>query len=206
MQPTAADRSDCAAAICAAATRLLVRAETEGWPTDLQLMYTCCMTVDVLVLMGVSGSGKTTVGELLAQTLGWPYADADAFHSPENVAKMAAGHPLTDEDRASWLQSIRAWIDERIAKNEPGVVGCSALKHAYRDVLRRPEMRFVYLRGTRSEIAERLAARTDHFFKPQMLDTQLAVLEEPTADEHVITVSIDRTPAQIVAAIIAGLS
>lgn len=163
------------------------------------------MTVKVLVLMGVSGSGKTTVGELLAQTLGWVYADADSFHSPQNVAKMAAGHPLTDQDRAPWLRSIRAWIDERVARQEPGIVGCSALKHAYRDVLRRPELRFVYLRGTRAEIAERLAARTGHFFKPQMLDSQLAVLEEPSADEHAITVSIDQSLAEIVSAIIAAL-
>lgn len=163
------------------------------------------MTVKVLVLMGVSGSGKTTVGELLAQTLGWVYADADSFHSPQNVAKMAAGHPLTDQDRAPWLRSIRAWIDERVARQEPGIVGCSALKQAYRDVLRRPELRFVYLRGTRAEIAERLAARTGHFFKPQMLDSQLAVLEEPSADEHAITVSIDQSLAEIVSAIIAAL-
>ena len=163
------------------------------------------MTVKVLVLMGVSGSGKTTVGELLAQTLGWAYADADSFHSPENVAKMAAGHPLTDEDRSPWLQSIRAWIDERVTKQEPGIVGCSALKHAYRDVLRRPELCFVYLRGTRAEIAERLAARKGHFFKPNMLDSQLAALEEPSADERVITVEIDHTPSEIVSFVIAEL-
>src|ERR1044071_9702771 len=94
----------------------------------------------VLVIMGVSGSGKTTVGSLLAGRLGWPYAEADAFHSDANVAKMASGQPLTDEDRWPWLAAIAAWIEDRIARREPGVVTCSALKRAYRDVLRRPEV------------------------------------------------------------------
>ena len=159
------------------------------------------MTVRVVLLMGVSGSGKTTVGALLAQSLGCTYADADSFHSVENVAKMAAGQPLSDEERAPWLQAIRAWIDERVAKQETAVVGCSALKRVYRDVLRRPEVTFVYLRGTRAEIAQRMAARAGHFFKPRMLDSQFDVLEEPTADEHVITVSIAKTPSEIVAEI-----
>jgi gluconokinase len=163
------------------------------------------MTVGVLVLMGVSGSGKTTVGSLLAQTLGWRYADADSFHSPENVAKMAAGHPLTDEDRAPWLQAIRGWTEDRLSKQEPGIVGCSALKRSYREVLRRPELRFAYLRGTRAQIAARLAARTGHFFGERLLDSQFSVLEEPAPDEHVITVSIDLTPHEIVSAILAEL-
>lgn len=161
------------------------------------------MTVSVLVLMGVSGSGKSTVGALLAQTLQWTYADADSFHSAQNVAKMAAGQPLDDVDRAPWLESIRAWIDQRLLRQEPGVVSCSALKRSYRDVLRRPEVTFVYLHGSRAQLASRLAARTGHFFKPDMLDSQLAVLEEPALDEHVITVSIAQTPAEIVAAIVA---
>src|SRR5262245_42792612 len=95
----------------------------------------------VVVIMGVSGSGKTTVGALLAGTLGWPYAEADDFHSRANVEKMAAGHPLTDDDRRPWLEAIARWIDERRAAHEPGVVSCSALKRAYRDLLRhdRPE-------------------------------------------------------------------
>jgi len=160
------------------------------------------MTVRVVLLMGVSGSGKTTVGSLLAQSLGWTYADADSFHSVENVAKMAADQPLSDQERAPWLQAIRAWIDDRVLKGEHAVVGCSALKRAYRDVLRRPEVSFVYLRGTRAEIATRLAARAGHFFKPSMLDSQFDVLEEPTADEDVLTVSIDKMPDEIVAAII----
>jgi gluconokinase len=160
------------------------------------------MPTKILVLMGVSGSGKTTIGERLSRKLGWPYADADSFHSHENVAKMAAGHPLTDEDRGPWLQTIRAWIDERVAKNESGIVSCSALKRRYRDVLRRPEVSIVYLRGTRAELAARLANRKDHYFKVDMLDSQLAALEEPAADEHVTTVSISGAPDDVVAVIL----
>ncbi|HKP56310.1 MAG TPA: gluconokinase [Polyangiales bacterium] len=162
------------------------------------------MTTRLLVLMGVSGSGKSTIGALLAGTLQWPYADADSFHSAANVAKMAAGHPLTDEDRAPWLQAIRAWLDERAKLGEPGIVTCSALKRRYRDVLRRPEVKIVYLRGTPAQIETRMVARQGHFFRASMLESQFAALEEPAADEHVITVSIDGTPAEIVDAIIAA--
>lgn len=160
------------------------------------------MTVRIVLLMGVSGSGKTTVGSLLAEQLGWAYADADSFHSVENVAKMAAGQPLSDEDRGPWLESIRAWIAERLTKCEPAVVSCSALRRRYRDVLRRPELVFVYLQGTPAQIGPRLIHRQGHFFKQQMLDSQFAALEEPTADENVISVSIDQSPSEIVAAII----
>ena len=154
--------------------------------------------------MGVSGSGKSTVGALLAGRLKWPYADADSFHSPANVAKMAAGHPLTDEDRAPWLQAIRAWIDERVKQGEPGIVSCSALKRRYREVLRRPEVTIVYLHGTRAQIEPRMIARQAHFFRSSMLESQFAALEEPTADENVVSVSIGGTPAEIVDAIIAA--
>jgi gluconokinase len=162
------------------------------------------MNTKVLVLMGVSGSGKSTVGALLAGRLSWPYADADSFHTAANVAKMAAGHPLTDDDREPWLQSIRTWIDERVTAGERGVVTCSALKRKYRDVLRRPEVNIVHLCGTREQLEERLVARQGHFFKPGMLDSQFAALEEPSADEHVITVPIGGTPDEIVDAIIAA--
>jgi gluconokinase len=162
------------------------------------------MAPRILLLIGVSGSGKTTVGVLLARTLGWPYAEADAFHSPANVAKMAAGHPLTDEDRWPWLRAIGAWIDARLSRGERGVVTCSALRRAYRDVLRRPEVQVVYLQGSRALIARRLAARRGHFFAPALLDSQLSALEEPAPEEGVITVSIDGTPAQIVDAIVAA--
>jgi gluconokinase len=162
------------------------------------------MTTKLLLLMGVSGSGKSTVGALLAGRLNWPYADADSFHSAANVAKMAAGQPLTDDDRDPWLHSIRTWIDERVTQGEPGVVTCSALKRKYRDVLRRPELRIVYLHGTREQIEQRLLARQGHFFKSGMLDSQFGALEEPSADENVITVPIGGTPAEVVDAIIAA--
>ena len=158
----------------------------------------------ILLLMGVSGSGKTTVGALLAGRLGWPYADADSFHSAANVAKMAAGHPLTDEDRWPWLRAIGAWIDGQLSRGEYGVVTCSALKRAYRDVLRRPEVQVVYLRGSRELLAQRMAARQGHFFEPAMLDSQLAALEEPSPDEDAITMSIGGTPSEIVEAIAAA--
>ncbi len=158
----------------------------------------------ILVLMGVSGSGKSTVGALLAARLHRAYAEGDDFHSPANVAKMAAGHPLTDEDRRPWLAAIAAWIDERIAKGEPAVVACSALRRAYRHVLRRPEVRFVYLHGSPALVARRLAARRGHFFDPGLLASQLATLEEPAPDEGAVTVEIGGTPPEIVDAIVAA--
>lgn len=161
------------------------------------------MTIEVLVLMGVSGSGKSTIGELLARKLAWQYADADSFHSAANVAKMASGHPLDDEDRRPWLQAIRDWIDQRVTKHERGIVTCSALKRSYRDVLQRPDVRLVYLHGTLEEIAPRIAARKGHYFKREMLESQFAALEEPAPDENVITVSISKTPDEIVADILA---
>jgi gluconokinase len=162
------------------------------------------MAPRVLLLMGVSGSGKTTVGALLAGRLGWPYAEADDFHPAANIAKMASGHPLTDEDRWPWLQAICAWVDGQLARGEPGVVTCSALKRAYRDVLRRPEVQLVHLQGSRELIAARMAARQAHFFKPGLLDSQLSTLEEPTPDEGVVIVPIGGTPAEIADAIVAA--
>src|SRR4051794_3004492 len=126
----------------------------------------------IVLIMGVSGSGKTTVGALLAGRLSWQYAEADDFHPPANVAKMAAGHPLTDEDRWPWLTEIAEWIDERRAAGEPGVVTCSALKRRYRDFLRndRPETRVVYLHGTPELIGSRMIARHGHFFRAVLLE------------------------------------
>jgi gluconokinase len=162
------------------------------------------MPTKVFVLMGVSGSGKTTIGELLARRLGWPYADADSFHSAENVAKMASGHPLSDDDRRPWLQAIRTWIDDHLSKDQPGVTSCSALKRSYRDLLRGPGVSIVYLRGTRAEIESRVAARKGHYFKLDMVESQFAALEEPGPDEDVITVSISKTPDEVVASILAA--
>jgi gluconokinase len=146
------------------------------------------------VIMGVAGSGKSTVGALLAKRLGVPFADGDEFHPQANRDKMAAGTPLTDDDRWPWLDAIAAWLDS----HERCVVACSALRRAYRDRLRRAGVVFVYLEGSRDALAARLAARRDHFFPPELLDSQLALLEEPTEDEHAISCSIEQTPEEIV--------
>jgi gluconokinase len=161
----------------------------------------------VILVMGVSGSGKTTVGAMLAGQLGWKYAEADSFHPPANIEKMAAGHPLTDEDRRPWLAAISKWIDDTIAAGEPAVVTCSALKRTYRDQLGagRPQVQMVYLKGDRDLIATRLAARQGHFFTAEMLDSQFADLEEPTAEEGALVVSIAGTPKEIVEDILAAL-
>lgn len=162
----------------------------------------------VLVVMGVSGSGKTTVGALLAGRLGWEYAEADDFHTPEAIAKMNSGVPLDDDDRWPWLRSIAGWIDERLAAGDPGVVTCSALKRAYRDVLPldRPGVRLVYLEGDRELIGSRVAARQGHFFAADMLDSQFRTLEPPAPDENPLTVPISGSPDDIVRSIIEGLS
>jgi carbohydrate kinase (thermoresistant glucokinase family) len=160
----------------------------------------------IVLVLGVAGSGKTTVGAMLAGRLGWQYADADDFHPVANVEKMAAGHPLTDEDRWPWLNAMAAWIDVQIAAGHPAVVSCSALKVAYRDVLRRPEVQMVYLKGSPDLIAARLTARQGHFFKREMLDSQFATLQEPEPNEHVITVSIEGSPLEVVDRILAELT
>jgi len=161
----------------------------------------------IVLVAGVSGSGKTTVGQLLARHLGVAYAEADEFHPPANIAKMAAGTPLNDEDRAPWLQRIADFADERIARGESAVVTCSALKRRYRDGLRhaRPELRIVYLEGNRKVIASRLMERKGHFFPEQLLDSQFRDLEPPEPDEDVLTVPIVGTPEDIVAGIVERL-
>jgi gluconokinase len=152
------------------------------------------MTVPVLVVMGVSGAGKSTVAKPLAERLGWPFQEGDALHPPANVAKMKAGIPLDDADRAPWLAAIGVWMDGQAARGAGGVVTCSALKRAYRDQLRagRPFARLVYLNGSEPLIAGRLAARTGHFMPPSLLASQFATLEPPTPDEQAIVVDIDQ--------------
>jgi gluconokinase len=154
----------------------------------------------IIVVTGVAGSGKTTVGAMLAGRLGWTYAEADDFHPAANLAKMAAGHPLTDDDRWPWLEAIGRWIDARRAAHEPAVVSSSGLKRAYRDLLRRgrPEVRVVFLDGDRELIEKRLLARQGHFMKAGMLDSQFADLEPPQPDEGVVTIHVDRTPPEVV--------
>ena len=153
-----------------------------------------------LVVMGVSGSGKSTIAEKLAQRIGWTYEDGDTFHPAGNVAKMKAGHPLTDEDREPWLRAIAAEIDRVCQAGEHAVIACSALKRTYRDILvhGRNDVRIVYLDGSQQLIADRLAKRKGHFMPAGLLDSQFKTLEPPTSDEHPLKVSIDATVDTIV--------
>jgi gluconokinase len=159
----------------------------------------------VLILMGVSGSGKSTVAALLAGRLGWAFEEGDDMHPAANVAKMHSGHQLTVEDRWPWLARIAQWVAERDAADEPAIVTCSALKRSYRDVLRADNVVFVYLRGTREQIGRRLAARPGHFMPPELLDSQFADLEPPESDERSVTVDIGAAPAELAGEIIRAL-
>jgi gluconokinase len=161
----------------------------------------------ILIVAGVSGSGKTTVGALLADRLSWQFADADDLHPAANIEKMRAGIPLTDKDRWPWLRAIAAWMDERIARGESAVVTCSALKRSYRDLLLhgRPSARIVFLTPDPQVLARRLAARHGHFFPGQLLGTQLDALEPPQPGERVLSVVPADEPAATVASIIAVL-
>ncbi|TMQ90217.1 gluconokinase [Actinomadura soli] len=161
-----------------------------------------------MVIAGVSGSGKTTIGSLLAERLGWDYAEADSFHSEANIEKMRSGTPLNDDDRLPWLRAIAAWIDDRLATGPPGVVTCSALKRRYRAMVAggRPGVRMVLLDGDRDLIAARMRAREGHYFSADLLDTQFADLELPGPDEDVLTAPITCTPDETVAHIMRALS
>lgn len=163
----------------------------------------------ICVLMGVSGSGKSTVAGELAAQLGWPFAEGDDLHPAANVATMRAGQPLTDEDRRPWLARIRAWIEAREAADENGIVTCSALKRRYRDQLSAegsdPAVRFVHLTGTRDQLLSRLRARRGHFMPASLLDSQLADLEPPGPDEPAITVDIGPSAAEQAQRIVALL-
>ena len=167
--------------------RPVMRASSTSWP-------------QILVVMGVSGSGKSTVGKALAANLGWPFAEGDDFHSAANVAKMRSGQPLDDLDRKGWLGAISAWIAQHIDAGETGVVTCSALKRAYRDQLKNGNsaVLFVYLEGSMETIFNRLTSRTGHFMPASLLPTQFEALQEPTADENFIAVDVTRPLASIV--------
>lgn len=156
--------------------------------------------------MGVCGCGKSTVGNALAQHNGVVYVEGDAFHPPANVAKMSAGQPLDDADRADWLRALQGEIRKARENNVGLVVSCSALKRSYRDLLREgdPELRFAHLTGPRELIAERLSARQDHYMPPTLLDSQLATLEPLDADEDGLLLDIRHAPAQLVSAILAS--
>lgn len=146
----------------------------------------------VLVVMGVSGAGKSTVAAALAASLGWPFKEGDELHPPSNVRKMHAGSPLTDDDRAPWLAAVKRWIDARLDSHESGVVTCSALKRAYRTLLvgGRNDVRIVYLHADKAIIEARLRARAGHFMPADLLGSQWRTLEEPGADERAITVDV----------------
>ena len=165
-------------------------------------------TKPVLIVMGVSGAGKSTIGKALAARLGWGFQEGDDLHPPANIAKMSAGIPLTDADRAPWLAAVGGWIDERIAQGDGGVITCSALKAAYRQTLTegRPAARLVYLEGSKALIAKRVAARSDHFMPASLVDSQFADLEPPSPAERPITVSIEQPIADQVAAVVAALN
>jgi gluconokinase len=153
----------------------------------------------VIIIFGVSGAGKTTVGELLARELGWHFYEADDFHSPANIEKMRGGVPLTDEDRWPWLENLRELVKRCIAAGEDAVLACSALKRAYRRYLRvSAEVKFVFLHGDYALIAKQLQRRRGHFLNPALLQSQFADLEEPGLDEETLTIELGRTPQELV--------
>ena len=153
----------------------------------------------ILVIMGVSGSGKSTIAEELSARLGWPFEEGDSLHPEANIAKMHAGIPLTDADRLPWLEQVAAWIDGQRAKKQPGIITCSALKRAYRQIIigDRPQVRLVYLRGGRNLIAEHLAGRHGHFMPAELLRSQIDTLEEPDPSEDPLTVDAGAPAAQV---------
>jgi gluconokinase len=155
------------------------------------------MNIRFFIIMGVSGCGKTNVGQALAARLGWDFYDADDFHPPENVAKMAEGVPLNDSDRAPWLASLHDLISSSLEKNQPGVLACSALKERYRQQLLKdnPDVGLVYLRGSYDLIWSRMSARKDHYMKPHMLQSQFEALEEP---QNALVMEITRSVDEIV--------
>lgn len=158
------------------------------------------MNKGLYVVMGVAGSGKSLIGSSLARALGVEFLEGDDFHTAQSIAKMAAGVPLTDDDRAGWLQTLSLRLRTADEAGSGVVIACSALKRSYRDILREgaPDTRFVFLKGARKLIAKRLADRPEHFMRASMLDSQFATLEEPSPDENVWVCDVRRPPEEIV--------
>jgi gluconokinase len=175
--------------------------------SDIAAMEASPAMPSILVVMGVSSSGKSTVGTLLAGQLHWDYEDGDWFHPSRNIDKMHAGIPLTDEDRAPWLIAIADFIDQARLSRKHVVVACSALKRRYRTVIigNRPDVQLIYLKGDMELIGRRFAARHEHFMPPSLLQSQFDALEEPGPDEHPLVVSIEARPREIVAKILDAL-
>jgi gluconokinase len=161
----------------------------------------------IVIIFGVSGAGKTTVGKLLARELGWHFLEADDFHPEANIEKMRSGHPLTDEDRWPWLERLRKQIERSLAVGEDAVLACSALKRAYRDRLRvSDEVKFVFLRGDYALVERQLRSRHGHFMNSALLQSQFDDLEEPRPDENALTIELGGTPKEIVGEIRAKLN
>jgi len=161
----------------------------------------------ILIIFGVSGAGKTTLGKLLARELGWSFIEADDFHPAANIEKMRSGHPLTDKDRWPWLEQLRQQIERSFSAGENAVLACSALKRAYRDRLRvSDEVKFVFLSGDYALVEKQLRSRHGHFMNAALLQSQFDDLEEPKADENVLTIELGRTPEEIVESIKAKLN
>ena len=158
----------------------------------------------IIIIMGVAGCGKSTIGAMLAHELGWDFYDADDFHSESNRIKMAQNIPLTDEDRAGWLDSLRSLIGQNIQNEKPIVLACSALKKSYRDILMiNDQLEFIYLRGTYAQIEARLLQRSGHFMSAKMLASQFDILEEP---QDALIIDITYTPQEIISIIRKGLA
>ncbi len=165
----------------------------------------------VLVVMGVSGCGKSTVAQRLSERLGWPFMEGDSLHPEANVAKMAAGRPLDDEDRWPWLDRVADWVEDRLIAGEDGIITCSALKRSYRDVIAQGHtgvadgVVFVHLVGQRRTLEERMRGRTGHFMPANMLTSQLETLEPPAEDEEAVEVAIELAPEEIVGRVVTEL-
>jgi gluconokinase len=158
----------------------------------------------IIIIMGVAGSGKTTIGSLLANELGWVFYDADDFHSEVNRAKMSQGIALTDEDRAGWLLSLKDLIVQNIQQNTSAVLACSALKNSYRNILKvNEQVKFIYLRGTYEQIKARLTHRSGHYMSADMLESQFQTLEEP---QDILTIDITNAPQDILTLIRKGFN